>query len=601
MRVADYVAATLARHGIRHVFMVTGGGAMHLNDAIGRCPELSYVCCHHEQACAMAAESYFRLTNRLAAVNVTTGPGGLNALNGVWGAWVDSLGMIVVSGQVKWEATVRSTGLPLRQLGDQELDITRLTAPITKYSVMVTDPQSIRYHMERALHLAVSGRPGPCWLDIPMNVQGAQVDPAALAPYDPAEDPPDWLPDTELPAIAHQIIERMKGSQRPVILAGSAVRLSGAQACLLQFAERWGIPLVSAWNAHDLVPSDHPCYAGRPSFVGDRPGAFTVQNADFLLALGSRLTVRQVTYNPEFFAREAFLVMVDLDANELRKPTVHPDLPVQAEVGALLDALWQESDVAPVAAHREWLQWCRERVERYPVVLPAYRDKPCPVNPYVFMDQLFHLLPPGQITVTGDGTACVTAFQAATIKPGQRLYTNAGCASMGYDLPAAVGAAVASGQPVVCLAGDGSIQMNLQELQTIVTHQLPVKIFVLNNSGYHSIRQTQQTYFPDNIVGCGRESGLDFPDFSRLAPAYGLPYRDLRTHAEGDEAIRWTLEGNEPRLCEVFLDLEQAFAPKLASRKLPDGRMISSPLEDLYPFLPREELKSNMLIPLVEE
>ena len=601
IRVADYIAETLARHGIRHVFLVTGGGAMHLNDAFGRCQDMTYVACHHEQACAMAADSYYRLSGRMAAVNVTSGPGGTNALTGVYGAYVDSLAMIVVSGQVRYDTTVHSTGLPLRQLGDQELDIVRMAAPVTKYAHMVTDPGSIRYHLEKALHLALAERPGPVWLDIPMNIQGALVDPASLAGYDPASEAPE-VTGTDLQAAAKEVLERLKRATRPVILAGTGVRIAQAQKLLLEVAGRLGIPLTTAWNAHDLVPDAHPCYVGRPGTIGDRAGNFAVQNADFLLVLGCRLNIRQIGYNWKSWARGAFKAVVEIDPLELKKPTLSVDLPIQGDVRAFLGALRSLEPAGPTAAHRDYLGWCQERRIRYPVVTEEHWNSNEKVNPYCFAEALFKALPEGQVVVTGDGTACVTTFQAAQIRPGQRLYTNSGCASMGYDLPAAIGACIGSDrQHVVCIAGDGSVQMNLQELQTIVTQKLPITIFLLNNQGYHSIRQTQQNFFPDNPVGCGVESGLGFPDFEKLAFAYGLPYHRIARHQDLAEGIHQALAEAGPSLCEVLLDLRQAFAPKLASRRLPDGRMVSSPLEDLHPFLSREELASNMLIPILEE
>ncbi len=338
LRLADYVAQTLARNGIRDVFLVTGGGAMHLNDAIGRCADLRYFCCHHEQACAMAADSYYRLSGRLPAVNVTTGPGGTNAITGVYGAYVDSLAMLVVSGQVKWETLVRSTNLPLRQLGDQELDIVKLVAPITKYAAMVTDPKDIRYHLERALHLAVSGRPGPVWVDIPVNIQAARIDTETLRGYDPGEDRVIYE-TLNLPAVCGEILARLKSARRPVLLAGSGVRIGGAHEQFICMADRLGIPVVTAWNAHDLIWNDHPCYVGRPGSIGDRAGNFAVQNSDLLLVLGCRLNVRQVSYAWKHFAHHAFKIVVDIDAAELKKPTVKPDLPVHADVKQVLGEL----------------------------------------------------------------------------------------------------------------------------------------------------------------------------------------------------------------------------------------------------------------------
>lgn len=600
MRLADYVAQTLAAHGVRHVFMVTGGGAMHLNDAFGRASGLTVVCNHHEQAAAMAAESYYRLTGRLAAVNVTTGPGGTNTITGVHGAFTDSLGMIVVSGQVRSETVVRSTDLPLRQLGDQELDITRLVAPITKYAVMVTDPQTIRYHLERALHLAVSGRPGPVWIDVPMNVQGAMIDPATLQPYDPAEDD-RALPATNLEAAASTLIERLRQAERPVIMPGSGVRIAGAEPLFRQLVDRLGLPAVTAFNAHDLLPEDHPYYVGRPGTVGDRPGNFAVQNADFVLVLGCRLNIRQISYNWQAWAREAYKVMVDIDAAELAKPTLAIDMPIQADLKAFLTTLLDRELPAPTAAQREYLAWCKERHARYPVVQEAYREQ-ARLNPYYFVEALYEALPSDGVVVTGDGTACVATFQAARIKDGQRLYSNSGSASMGYDLPAAIGASFGTAdetgrkRQVVCMAGDGSLMMNLQELQTVATHRLPLVIFVLNNEGYHSIRQTQEAYFPDSPIGYDRASGVGFPDYAKLADAFGLPYLRISGPANLQEGVRAALAAEGPMFCEVMLDPAQPFAPKLSSRRLPDGRMVSSALEDMAPFLDREEFAENLLI-----
>ena len=599
IRVADYIAQTLAAHGIRHVFMVTGGGAMHLNDAFGRAKHLEVVCCHHEQACAMAAEGYFRASGRVAAVNVTTGPGGTNAVTGVFGAYVDSIPMVVISGQVKWETLVRSTDLPLRQLGDQEVDIVRMVEGITKYAVLIKDPESIRYHLERALHLATAGRPGPVWLDVPINVQAAQIDPETLEGYDPSEDATAWE-FSDLKSSVSEVVSRMREAERPVIYAGSGVRLSGQYEIFLELASRIGIPIVGAWNSNDLLPNDHPAYAGRPGSIGDRAGNFTVQNSDFLLILGCRLNIRLVSYNWEKFARHAFKIMVDVDAAELKKPTLNIDFPIHADLRNFLPALAEATaDWKP--HHAAWLAWCRERVAKYPVVLREYWESDDKVNPYCFMDRLSALLADKETIVCGDGTACVTAFQTIEIRGGRRLFHNSGCASMGYDLPAAAGASIACpDQRVLCLAGDGSIMMNLQELQTIAGRQLPIKIFVLNNWGYHSIRQTQANFFADNIVGCGTDSGLSFPDFGKIAQAFGLPFQRCSRHEELDAAITATLVAPGPAMCEVMLDLSQSFAPKLSSRKLDDGRMITAALEDMAPFLSRDELKSNMLVPILE-
>ena len=596
MRVADYIVERLAEHGIGHVFMVTGGAAMHLNDAFGRESKIKKVFCHHEQACAMAAEGYFRVSEKMAVVQITAGPGGINALNGVFGAWTDSIPMLVISGQSKRETLVSSTKLPLRQLGDQEVDIVRMVSGITKYAVQVLDPASIRYHLEKAQHLATCGRPGPVWLDVPIDVQAAQIDPANLRGFQSSaeEQGPDFsaLKKDQL----RQLIDGMKSAQRPVIYAGSGVRLSGQEDLLLRLAERLCVPLVAAWNSYDLLPNNNPCYAGRPGTVGDRAGNFTVQNSDFLLILGCRLNIRLVSYNWKKFAPRAFKVMVDVDEAEMKKPTLSIDLPIHADLRDFLPALDLISREW-VPHHADWLAWCRERVKRYPAVLPEYWKLKEKVNPYCFIESLSDQLKDGEVVVCGDGTACVTAFQTICIRAGMRLFHNSGCASMGYDVPAAIGASMAMPRKerIICLAGDGSIMMNLQELQTVSGLKLPIKIFVLNNTGYHSIRQTQRNFFPDNIVGCGEDSGLSFPDFEKVATAFNLPFRRIQKHDELDDVIRWVLTSQGPVLCEVMLDLAQGFAPKLSSRKLEDGRMETAPLDDMAPFLSREELAENII------
>lgn len=597
MRLADYVFTTLVQHGVRDLFLVTGGGAMHLNDAIGRTKGLRYTCCHHEQACAMAAEGYARMTNKIGVVNVTTGPGGINAINGVFGAWTDSIPMLVISGQVKRETCMGARGITgLRQLGDQEADIIGMVKGITKHAVLVTEPESIRYHLEKALHLAKSGRPGPCWIDIPVDVQAAQIEPEKLTGYEP--EPPDTVQGEALREAARKIYDACSKAKRPTLLLGAGVRLSGARDEVIKLLNHWHIPVTTGWNAHDVIWNDHPSYVGRPGTIGDRAGNFAVQNSDLLLVLGSRLNIRQISYNWKSFAREAYKIMVDIDAAELFKPTFHPDLPVHADLADLIPKLLKLPPLPACADRASWMQWCLERKVKYPVVLPEYWENESPVNPYCFVDALFKNLANDDHVICGDGTACVTTFQAAFLQENQRLFTNSGSASMGYDLPAAIGAAIAGeGKRIICLAGDGSIQMNLQELQTIATHRLPIKIFVLNNKGYHSIRQTQHNFFPDNIIGCGEEDGLGFPDFEKLAAVYGFPYHACRSHADLEKTITSTLDNPSAVICEIFLDLQQQFAPKLASKRLPDGRMTSPALEDMAPFLDREELQSNLIIP----
>lgn len=615
VRVADYIASRCADAGARHVFLVTGGGAMHLNDAFGRNESLESVCFHHEQAAAIAAESYFRLTNKLAVLNVTTGPGGINALNGVYGAYVDSLGMLVISGQVKRETYLRNYPIPLRQLGDQEVDIVSMAQPAVKYAVTLQDPFLVGEVMDKAIFLATYGRPGPVWIDVPVDLQGTLIDPEQLSRFDCsnlaalAKDPAitpntilelENLGSNDLEKSITLIVEQLKKSKFPVILAGSGVRISGMYVEFLKLIETLNIPVVTGWNAHDVLENSHICYAGRPGTVGNRAGNFVIQNADFLLVLGCRLNIRQVSYNWKSFAKKAWIAMVDVDSAELKKPTLELDLPVHANLQKFIPAMQLAIDgfVVP-QAHKSFLTWAKERLVKYPTVLPEYAKKTNPVNPYVFINELFATLNDEDVVIAGNGSACVIGFQAANLKKGQRFYTNSGNASMGYDLPAAIGAAVASNKNrVVCLAGDGSLMMNLQELQTVVGYKLPIKIVILNNDGYHSIRQTQETYFADSLIGVGPDTGVSLPNFIELGKAFKIPSKQVSSSKDLPRVLEWFLnEEKGAAILEVMLDINQNFSPKLASRKLPDGKMVSPSLEDMAPFLPGDELNENMINP----
>lgn len=602
IRLADYLATTLVNHGVRHVFIVTGGGAMHLNDAIGRCESLKYVCCHHEQACAMAAEGYARITNQVGVVNVTSGPGAVNALNGVFGAWTDSIPLLVVSGQMKRNTLLSTYDLvgKLRQLGDQEVDIVSMVNGITKYSNLITDPTTIRYHLEKALYLATHGRPGPCWIDIPVDVQSAMVDPDTMPAYNPDEDQIVWnIPKLESEAI--EVARRLLAAKRPVLLGGTGVRLSNSIGLFTKLAERLGIPVTTAWT-HDLIASDHPLYCGRQGTIGTRPGNFTVQNADFVLIIGSRMCIRQISYNWHSFARQAYKVQVDIDVHELNKPTMNADLRVHSDAQLFLNLILKQIplDHSPLPAHCDWLNWCRARLIRYPSVMPKHRNSQAGfINQYYFVELLFAAASEGDIFACGDATACITPFQAGLLKPKQRMFSNSGSASMGYDLPAAIGASIAAPlQRVICLSGDGSLQMNIQELATVSKHQLPIKIFVLCNGGYLSIRSTQNSFFK-LLVGEGPESGVGFPDFNKVAEAYGVPAKHLDTvNPEADLLEIFATPG--PQLICVELDRQQTFEPKLSSKRLADGSMVTAPLEDMAPFLDRAEFISNMVIKPLE-
>lgn len=675
IKVSDYIARYLTERGIRHGFTVTGGGAMHLNDSFGHQEGLEMIYHHHEQACAIAAESYARIHNQIALVCVTTGPGGINALNGVAGAYLDSIPMLVISGQVRYDTTARSTGLPLRAMGDQEFDICRAVESMTKYCEMVILPQRIRYCLDKALYLAQSGRPGPCWLDIPLNVQGAYIEEEAIEQYErycPKEDAPDTDPVT--PELAEEILERIAQAKRPVLYAGNGIRLAGAAEAFETLVQKLQIPVVTCWDSIDLMKTDDILYAGRGGIMGDRAGNFAVQNADLLLSVGSRLSIRQVGYHHESWARAAYVIMNDIDRAELQKPTLHVEMPVCADAGELIAALLKrleererrllsagreaaDEDGRRAAADtpmpdgigtskRQWVEQCERWKRNYPVVQPAHYEQNAPINVYALIHELSRRLPEGQVTVVGNGSACVVGSAAYVIKRGQRFIINSAIASMGYDLPAAIGACVASepesslkpasgtepesslkpasgaepesslkptsgAEPevklwraeIICVTGEGSLQMNIQELQTIIHHRFPIKIFVINNNGYHSIRQTQNKFFEKGLVGVGGDSGdLSFPALDKLAAAYGFPYfRLTQTQELTGERLTEVLASKGPFLCEIFVSTEQQFEPKSAAKRLEDGTLVSPPLEDLAPFLPKEELRENMYIPLWEE
>ncbi len=595
IKVAKYIAEFLVEHGIRDCFMVTGGGAMHLNDALGHQDGLHCTFNHHEQACAIAAEGYTRMTGKLAAVCVTSGPGGTNAITGVMGGWLDSIPMFVLSGQVKRETTIHACPeLNLRQLGDQEFDITRSVSNMTKYAVMVTDPMQITYHLEKALFLALDGRGGPVWLDIPLDVQGAIVETEELVHFDAQTEETTQSAErkqgADSKAAARRILQKIKEAKAPLILAGTGIRLGGAEELLLKLIDKLKIPVVTAWNANDTVAWDNPFFAGMPGTVGTRPGNFAVQNCDLLLSLGCRLNIRMIGYNRFDFARNAYKIIVDIDPAELQKPTIRPDMPVNADVKEILEALLEE-EYQSQTQHEPWAAWCRDLVQTYPAVLDSYHSSGSELlNPYVFMEKLFAKCREDERIVCGNGSACVITFQACKIKQGQRMFTNSGCASMGYGLPAALGVAVSdNSRRVVCIDGDGSVMMNIQELATIAYNQLNVKLILLNNNGYHSIRQTQTNLFEPPFIGIDQESGIGFPDFEKLAEAFGLRYYCAHNEDECDKTLQEALNCEGPCICEAILDPKQNFAPKSSSKVMPDGTITSPSLDDMAPFLDREE------------
>lgn len=594
MKVSDYIAQYLIDFGIKDAFTVVGGGAMHLNDSFGRAKGLKVWYNHHEQACAIAAEAYARINNMPALLCVTTGPGGTNAITGVVGGWLDSIPMIVISGQVRYDTTARSTGLALRAMGDQEFDICKAVQCMTKYCEMVTDAKKIKYCLHKALLLATSGRPGPCWLDIPLNIQGAYVETDELSDYilDPSLSNTANLDK----ALINTILNKISESERPVLYAGNGIRLSGGYDTFCRLISKLNIPVVTNWDSIDLIPDSDPLYVGRGGMMGDRAGNFAVQNSDLVLSIGSRLSIRQVGYNWTTWARGAFVIMEDVDEAELKKPTLHIDIPVYADAKVFMQALFDLSK-EPVFNKTKWLTQCSKWKEKYPVVLKKHYDDPILANPYCFIKELSKRLPEKKLTVVGNGTACVVGSQSFEIKKDQRFIINSAIASMGYDLPAAIGACIAKGcEDCICITGDGSIQMNIQELQTIIFNKLPIKIFIINNNGYQSIRITQTNIFNKTFFGIGPESNdISFPDMEKIAYAYGYPYYKITSNSQM-VLLTEILSKKGYLMCEIFVNSNQFFEPKSATKKLEDGSLYSPPLEDLAPFLDRKELKRNMYI-----
>ncbi len=742
IKLAKYIAKLLVKNGITQNFSVTGGGAMHLNDGLGHEHGMNTLYMHHEQSCAIAAESYARIYNKPACLCVTTGPGGTNAITGVVGAWLDSIPMIVLSGQVRFDNTARWSGVGIRAMGDQEFDILRSVGCMTKYSKMVLDPMSIRYELEKCIYISQTGRPGPCWLDIPVDVQGTFIEEDDLKGFDPEiyeaemEKKAEALEDREKVVksaidecerdtyalsdehdpllkiaikkqyiqkkcelldkdspIITEIIDRIENAKRPVFYTGNGIRIAGAEDLFLRVADRLGIPVVVGWNGIDIIQSEHPLKVGQPGGRGDRPGNFAVQNADFILSVGSRLNIRQVGYNFKTWAREAFTIVCDIDKEELKKPSVHIDIPVHADAANLLKALDEKLAELGYEGHKNsyryaeklkeegyetggsyvfqggeglpgknWWETCSYWKRKYSVYKDDYaaHGSDEAANIYEFFNMLSDKLSEDQITVVGNGSACVAGGQAYKIKDGSRFISQDAVASMGYDLPAAIGACVAchdvSGRvinpenvdnklssaqmeelrlsdkayalgqivtagkgrywkgrgehypeydehDIICPTGDGSIMMNLQELQTIASHNMPIKIFLINNGGYHSIRQTQTNLFAgEPLVGIGNDSfDLSFPNFNKIADAFGIPYFKAEHNTDLSSAIDKTLSVNGPCICEVIVSTGQVFEPRSAVKKHPDGSLSSPPLEDLCPFLSKEELMSNLLVRPVEE
>ena len=608
IRLADYIANFLVDHGIRHGFTVIGGGAMHLNDAFGHKAALKMLYNHHEQASAMAADCYARINNKPALLCVTTGPGGINALNGVASAYLDSIPMIVVSGQVRYDTSARyekkKTGAVLRSMGDQEFDIVTSVKNMTKYAVSIENPKDIRFELERAYHLATTGRMGPAWIDVPVNFQGTMIETSNLKSYfgsSKQKSDDKILPPKVKENDIKKIISLISKAKRPVIYAGFGVRLSNSFTEFRKLIKKLNIPIVTYWDSIDLIESNNDLYCGRAGNMGDRAGNFAVQNSDLVIAIGTRISIRQTGYNYKDWARAAKVIMVDIDKEEFKKHTLHVDLKVHADAKDFIlafDNYLDNHKIKKLFTNNDWNRQCILWKEKYPVVDKKKYDDKNKVNAYAFFDALSRNLKEGSISIATSGASCVAGHQSYVIKKGTRFINNNVIASMGYGLPASIGACVANGKKqVIAFEGDGGLMMNIQELQTLVTNKLPVKLFIINNNGYHSLRITQTNLFNKRYVGIGPESGdLSFPDYKKIADAFGIKYYSIKDNKSLDRIISNVIKLDGPVVTEVFTNETQVWEPKSSGRKNSKGEIESPPLEDMAPFLSREELKENMYI-----
>lgn len=597
MRVADYIVKFLGKQNVDDVFLLTGAGMMFLSDAITLQDKVKAVCVHHEQSASMAAMTYGKM-NGLGAAFFTTGCGATNGITGLLDAWQDNVPVMYFSGQVKRKETTHNATIPLRQIGVQEANIIPIVQSLTKYAVMVNEPESIRYHLEKALYLAKSGRPGPVWLDVPMDVQAAPIDEEKLEGFTPPSEPEGYKLDPTTEEL-ESLEQLFKNAKRPVILAGHGVRLAGAIPELQAFIKKYQIPMVATFLSVDYLPATDPLFVGRIGIKGDRPGNFAIQNSDLVISIGCRLSVTQTSFEYDQFVRAGKVVVVDIDPNEHKKNTVRIDLAVNADAKRFLEKFTptEKPDT------KEWTEKCLHWKNTYPVCLPEYKTATEGVNLYYFMDRLSALMPDRAVIVSDAGSAVYVPSQASMLREGQRYITSGGQADMGFTMPGAIGIATADPtREVMAITGDGSFQLNLQELQTFLHYNFKIKLFVWNNDGYLSIRSSQTRFFEKRYIGTDSTSGVSFPSLEKLAHAYGIPYVKIEGSAVLDEGIKKTLAIEGPVLCEVMCIRDQEIVPAVSSKKLADGRMVSKPMEDLYPFLDREVFKKEMIIePIAEE
>ena len=597
IKLSDYVIKFLEKSGAKHMFMLPGGGAMHLNDSLGKSEIIQYVCCQHEQAAAIAAEAYARVNNKIGLLMVTTGPGGTNALTGVAGAYIESTPVFVISGQVKRLDMINNQGI--RQQGMQELDIISVVKPITKYAALVDDPNLIKYHLEKALYEATHGRKGPVWLDIPLDVQADMIDENNLIGFTPFEIPTD---SKYIDRKAIETIEKINNAERPVLLAGNGIRLAGANTKFDELIQALNIPVLTTWNGIDLIEEENPLYFGRPGGLGHRYANFMQQNSDLFISIGARLNLLQTGYNFNGFAREAYKIMVDIDRNELMKTNVRPDMVICSDANIFIRAVLSHKDMIEPVDRKKWFDYGTTLKKKYPIILPEYREQKELVNTYYLMDEISTQLTSDDIYVSGSSGSCIDiSMQGFRVKKGQRVFCTKGLASMGYGLPSTIGACLAGNKRrTVSVIGDGGFVMNIQELETIRRLNLPVKIFVLSNRGYGAIQATQTNIFSGHYVACNEESGLSLPHISRIVEAYGVKSSVIANQEDLHTKVKSVLEYNGPVICEVMTPIELTAFPKQVSYKRKDGQMESLPLEYMNPPLSDEEFKENMIIQLYE-
>lgn len=601
MKLSDYVIQYLEQLNVSHMFMLPGGGAMHLNDSLGSSNKIQYVVCLHEQACSIAAEAYARVTNQPGLLMVTTGPGGTNALTGVAAAYVESTPMIVISGQVKMADQIQNQGI--RQQGMQELDIISIVKPVTKYATMITEPESIRYHLDRAVYEATTGRKGPVWLDIPLDIQASQIDENTLEGWNPMGDSETESTIKKLEQQVLQVIEELNRAERPVLLAGNGIRLAGGISQFEDLVECLEIPVLTTWNGIDLIADNHPLFFGRPGGMGQRYANFVQQNSDFFLSIGARMNLLQTGYNFDGFARDAVKIMLDIDEKELHKINVRPQIAICGDAKLFIELLLKHKDKIKKKDYTEWISYANRMKEKYPIVLKEYWEQKEKVNTYALLDVITEQMSVDDIYVSGSSGTCIdVSMQTFRVKRGQRVFSTKGLASMGFGLPATIGACLAgNGRRTVCVNGDGGFQMNIQELETIRRLNLPIKIFVLNNQGYAQIHATQKNIFAGHYVACDENSQLTLAPISKVASAYGLKTVQIYNNSELKEKVAEVLRGEESVICEVFVPLELSAFPKQVSYKRSDGQMESLPLEYMNPPLEQEEFKENMIISLYQK